>query len=484
MTVLRSGSATDVGRVRGSNQDLHLVTDDLFAVADGMGGHAGGEVAARDAVEALQRAFRSDPSLEGLRHAVAAANTAVWNHSQQSSELRGMGTTLTALALVPDENGQDVLALANVGDSRAYLYTDGGVTQLTADHSLAEEKVRHGELTEAEAAVHPHRHILTRALGISPDVEVDVWTLRLRTGDRVLLCSDGLSNEVSIEGIAQVLASVHDPNEAAQALVAAANEHGGSDNITAVVVDVMAGGLEDAPATVAAGYDAAEAVEMARPARRRPPSPGEPVGDDGPSGSRLGEGAAPLSGGGGGTATALDVRPATAPPDVSPADIGQEGPPPPAVAGPAGERLSRRQRRRRAGIAPWFTVRVALFLLLLVGVVAAGYGFIHWYATDNWFVTVDGDHLVIYQGRPGGLLWFDPKLVDRTPVTTSEVLSIHLSDLHADVEETSLRAAKAYVDNLHQEYLDQQQVNQAPTVPSTTVPATTVPAVPTTVPPG
>ena len=158
-----------------------------------------------------------------------------------NADLRGMGTTLTAMALVGGTSGKDVLALANVGDSRAYVFSDGELSQVTADHSLAEERMRHGEMTEEEAAVHPQRHILTRALGVSSDVEADMWELELRSGDRVLLCSDGLTNEVSTEEMAEILREVDDPDEAARRLVDAANEHGGADNITVVIVDVQVG---------------------------------------------------------------------------------------------------------------------------------------------------------------------------------------------------------------------------------------------------
>ena len=126
MTVLRSGSATDVGRVRNANQDMPLEDENLFAVADGMGGHAGGEVAARVAVDTLRSAFARQPSIEGLREAVAEANSAVWRASQVQSDLRGMGTTLTAAALVAGSDGRDFVALANVGDSRAYVYSRAG----------------------------------------------------------------------------------------------------------------------------------------------------------------------------------------------------------------------------------------------------------------------------------------------------------------------------------------------------------------------
>ncbi len=241
MTVLRSGSATDVGRVRQINQDLPLERTNLYAVADGMGGHVGGEVAARVAVETLELSFEREPTADGLGRAFDEANFAVWQESQVNTDLRGMGTTLTAAALVAGSDKHDVLVLANVGDSRAYVYSEGEMSQVTADHSLAEERMRHGEITVQEAAVHPQRHILTRALGVGPDVQTDMWELQLRTGDRLLLCSDGLSNEVDMEEMATVLAGEPDPGEAARQLVDAANSHGGSDNITVVVVDVLVG---------------------------------------------------------------------------------------------------------------------------------------------------------------------------------------------------------------------------------------------------
>ena len=193
-----------------------------------------------------------------------------------------MGTTLTAVALVGGDGGQDTLALANVGDSRAYVYSDGRLFQVTADHSLAEERMRHGEMTEAEAAVHPQRHILTRALGVSSDVEADMWELQLRTGDRVLLCSDGLSNEVGMDEMASILDDVRDPEEAAGRLVDVANEHGGADNITVIIVDVQIGengpdgaskvtpiGASTAAITIASATAATAAV-AAVPNGRRP----------------------------------------------------------------------------------------------------------------------------------------------------------------------------------------------------------------------
>src|SRR5579862_8319715 len=251
MNVLRSGSASDVGRVRTSNQDVALEDPDLFAVADGMGGHVGGEVAARVAVDTLRAAFQREQTVEGLRRAVAEANRAVWRQGQTERGLRGMGTTLTATALVNEEDGRQVIALANVGDSRAYVFSRDALIQVTADHSLAEEKVRQGQLTEAEAAVHPHRHILTRALGVSSDVDVDLWELHLHPGDRILLCSDGLTNELGDDRIGDVLSTVRDPRNAARSLVKAAIDHGGSDNVTVVIVDVVSSDKAAGPARAA-----------------------------------------------------------------------------------------------------------------------------------------------------------------------------------------------------------------------------------------
>lgn len=248
MIELRSGSASHVGKVRHMNQDLALEAGTLFGVADGMGGHVGGEIAARTAMETLRDAFsRAEgwPGISDLVDAVGEANLAVWHQARADTELRGMGTTLTAMALVCEEDRAEI-ALVNVGDSRAYRLRAETFAQLTSDHTLVEEMVRTGELSARDAASHPRRHVLTRALGIEPEVEVDAWLVRPLDGDRLLLCSDGLINEVEDGAIAAVLAEVADPAEAAQELVKLALEHGGSDNVTVVVVHVQ--GHDDSPA--------------------------------------------------------------------------------------------------------------------------------------------------------------------------------------------------------------------------------------------
>lgn len=312
MTVLRSGSATDVGRVRTVNEDLALDRLSLFAVADGMGGHAGGEVASQVAIEVLERHFTVDPTPTGLIDAVREANHAVWERSRSDPQVRGMGTTMTAAALVGGEHG-DRLVLANVGDSRAYRFREEELVQLTSDHSVAEELVARGELSEEEAAVHPHRHILTRALGVGPDVEVDAWELEPRQGDRYLLCSDGLTNEVSEDRIATVLERRDDPGDIAATLVRLANEHGGNDNVTVVVVDVvLADPADDLPGGATTGALAGVTVLAGGALGRREPSP-------------LGDGAAEAASGsaddrGGSATTTMTVVPGAAtPPGGQPA---------------------------------------------------------------------------------------------------------------------------------------------------------------------
>src|SRR3954454_4745065 len=237
MTELRAGGATDTGLVTAHNEDNSLADERLFAVADGVGGHKAGEVASQTAVDTLQREF-TEPTTDGLIDAVKTANRTVWDLAESNPDQRGMGTTLTALALV-NEDGEERLAVVNVGDSRAYLLQQGELEQLTEDHRLVEQLVREGQLTPEEAKVHPQRSIITRALGLDPEVEVDSWELTPYKGDRILLCSDGLTNEVSDDEIASTLRSVSDPEEAARQLVNEARDHGGSDNITCVVVDVI-----------------------------------------------------------------------------------------------------------------------------------------------------------------------------------------------------------------------------------------------------
>ncbi len=477
MTVLRSGSATDVGQVRTINQDLPLERPNLYAVADGMGGHVGGEVAARVAVETLEQAFERAPTVAGLRDAFTEANTAVWHQSQANADLRGMGTTLTAMALVGGAGGRDVLALANVGDSRAYVFSEGELTQVTADHSLAEERMRHGEMSEQEAAVHPQRHILTRALGVSSEVETDMWELELGVGDRVLICSDGLSNEVGIDEMETVLRTVADPQDAAQRLVDVANEHGGADNITVVIVDVQvgAGGEASGAMVTPLGLGAAATVPAAPPTAGVPAVPPASGGED-PGGQSATGPAGSL-----GSTASTTVRPGARMDDTlapgsqllfggEPTTLAESGPrsdefllgttsmpvarattrvpPIPSPRADVPEEESWGARRRRMGIPRRITPRVVGFVLLMAAVPVAAYFVLRWYAYDNWFVTAQGNQIVVKQGQQGGVLWFHPKIVDRTSCTVSQIAPDAVAPVRAGVQEPSLSAAKRYVQTI------------------------------------
>ncbi len=255
------GAATDVGRVREGNEDDYLVDDamGLVAVADGMGGHRAGEVASATALEALRAAINAG---QPLRDAIESANEAVFTKSLTDASLRGMGTTLTAGTLVAG----GTLLVGHVGDSRAYLLRDGELRQVTVDHSLVEELVRDGRLTPDEAAVHPQRSIITRALGVDASVEVDVYPVELAPGDRLLLCSDGLTGMVQFDAIAATLRREEDPARAATQLIDAANAAGGEDNITVVVVAVT----DEAPERSAGGSDGGAGSDRRPRARARP----------------------------------------------------------------------------------------------------------------------------------------------------------------------------------------------------------------------
>lgn len=246
---LDAAAITDVGLVRPTNQDRYLVHDDLFAVADGMGGRAGGEIASRLAVETLVEEF-TRRTTDRLLDAVEAANQAVGVRADADPALLHMGTTVVAVARVSDPgdatdpgNGgppddDDGLVVVNVGDSRAYLLRDGRLDLCSHDDSLVADLVRAGAITEDEARSHPDRHVITQALGGRPGVEPHVTRLDPTPGDRLLLCSDGLTNELGDEEIAELLAAAASPEEAARSLVDRAKERGGHDNVTVVVIDV------------------------------------------------------------------------------------------------------------------------------------------------------------------------------------------------------------------------------------------------------
>ena len=436
MTELRWGGATDVGRVREKNDDQYLLASPLFAVADGMGGARGGDVASITAVEALKAAFDGKTSADDLVEAVKAANRAVYEKAG-SRQLRGMGTTITALALLPgaedDEGGKaEEFAVVNVGDSRAYMLRDGELQQLTDDHNVPGELLRRGELTAEQAAVHPQRNLVTRVLGIEDEVEVDVWQLLPYAGDRFLLASDGLFGEISDDDVATVLRTESDPDAAARKLVDMARDAGGHDNITVVIVDVVDdGGRAEA---------ASKALAGTRGKRKGKSEPED--------------------------AQSTEKVPVVAPApgdDVLPDAENETAPPP--------------KRRSAARILALFVVGI-----LIGGAAAAG---VIWYGQSAWFLDTVDDQVVIVQGRPGGFLWVEPETVETTELELSELPPDERDVVRSDTTFASLGEARDQVDRLERRAEAYREEREPPPTTTTTAPPppSTAPAPPPPAPP-
>lgn len=329
---LKWGATTDVGMVRQQNEDSFHAEENLYIVADGMGGHNAGEVASALAVSTVRSGARMGiRTPEQFRELVQQANTAIYTASLDDSTQSGMGTTLTAAAIVPGEEPR--ILIANVGDSRTYLFRGGALTRLSVDHSYVQELVNEGIITPEEARVHPRRNIVTRAMGIDRSVQVDVFSHLVRTGDRLVLCSDGLVDEVADIDIARILTEHTDAQETAEALVLVANANGGRDNTTVIVLDI----LDDISAPIV--FDAPDETQ---------PMP------------------------------AVVVEP------VQPT-----------------------KKKNRFG--------VALFWSALVVIVLGVFTVIGVYARSGYFIGFnDQDNVVVYRGRPGGVLWFQPTVDTQT----------------------------------------------------------------------
>jgi len=431
---LRWGGASDVGQVRQANQDSMFLGTAVFVVADGMGGHAGGEVASRLAVETMEAELGGGDGphrVLDLVTAVQAANDRVWAQSEQDPNLAGMGTTVVAIGLV-EEGGETRLAIVNVGDSRAYRLSEGNLDQISDDHSLVGELYREGRISAEEAQHHPQKNIVTRAVGIERFVDVDEFQVLPRTGDRYLLCSDGLTDEVDEAEIAEVLRTVDDPEEVAQRLVDRANANGGRDNITIVVVDVVDDGLDPATAAALAAVPDAEDFS-AHPDQDTEALMAVPGG----TGSGV---PAP--------APAARAERREAPPDGS--------------GGRRGPRV--------------LTTRSLAFVIAVVALLGVGAWLVERYANGTYHVTVDEDAVVVYQGRPGGFLWFDPELAERTDIDVGDVPASVLDDLQAGVSQPSLARARRYVANLEDRIEDARP--PVTTTTTTTTPSTAPPLPP------
>ena len=234
------GATSHVGNIRLSNQDEYGATPTMVAVADGMGGHNGGEIAAEIAIAIITSAneFQSNEELAQL---VQKANESIKARAEENVNLSGMGTTLCALSQICIKNTSARIGAVNVGDSRIYIFADNQLHQISIDHSVVQNLIDSGQINEIEAKSHPNRNLITRSLGTQEAVEVDSWEIEAITGDRYLLCTDGLTNELSDSEIAKILQEQNDPQLAADNLIQAALTNGGSDNVTAVVLDIVLG---------------------------------------------------------------------------------------------------------------------------------------------------------------------------------------------------------------------------------------------------
>lgn len=241
--MIKAFCITDVGQNRSMNQDFVFASEssvgnlpNLFVVADGMGGHRAGDTASRYTVETILESIRSSKEknpIKIIRSAIEEANRIVLKKASENESLAGMGTTVVVATIIGH-----YIYVANVGDSRLYLIRDD-IRQITKDHSLVEEMVRSGKLNREEAKHHPNKNVITRAVGVEKEVMIDFFDLRLRKGDMVLLCSDGLSNMLEDEEIRQIVKSGGDVEERARKLITAANQNGGKDNISVVLVEPL-----------------------------------------------------------------------------------------------------------------------------------------------------------------------------------------------------------------------------------------------------
>lgn len=386
MIKLVSSAATHLGLVRRQNEDSFVATDGVFAVCDGMGGARAGEVASEVACRVLQ-GVSAEAGVEGLRSAVNEANRLIRDRGAGSADLSGMGTTLTA-ALASAER----LTIAQVGDSRAYLMRSGALSQITDDHSLVAQMVRHGQLTPEQAAVHPHRSIITRALGTEAAVSPDFFEIELEHGDRILLCSDGLSGMVPEDELARILEEEATPRTVARALIEAALRQGGEDNITAVVLFAIDDEIAPLP------EDEEEAADG--------------VGSDsrgaGASGTAGASGAADKSGAV--AASSVTAGAGTAEPVTAPLGFG------PLVRGVEVHSVATRAWHRRP----------LLVLLLIVLIAAVLLGAFLLFNSSVYFVGTSDGQVALYNGMPYSVFGFEfYSVVEKAPAVYAE-LAPHL----------------------------------------------------------
>jgi PPM family protein phosphatase len=404
-----AAGGSDVGRVRDGNEDAYLVADSVFAVADGMGGHLAGEIASAKAlepVEALDGKVYADATdaVTALRDAVVEANASVSQLADDEPLYRGMGTTLTAVMV----EGRR-LHIAHVGDSRAYLLRDGQFNQLTDDHTLVQHLIDEGQITKEEAASHPQRSIITRAIGVARDVDVDSMTLDLEPGDQILLCSDGLTGVVSDEDIRDALSHDGDDEDTIIAsLIDKANAGGGPDNITVVLLRYDPDGPGD-PSNHTLGGSAADAGTTER---------------------------------GEGPIVAINTRDDSGPGDWA-GRLGNYG----ALGRDGGPRVADDHDDRRAGRAGWLgrATAISLGVIVLVGLLAGGGWFL---VSQQYYVGLDDEQVVIYRGVDATLGPLElARIAERTQLGADDVPAWYRAALEDGVTAADINDARRIVAN-------------------------------------
>ena len=484
MADLAWGAGTHPGQIRPDNEDHLHASQGIYVVADGMGGHEAGEIASALAVERIRDVLIAEdlaPTAERVVEAISDANGDIFRAAIANPGQAGMGTTVTAIAVIEDpmagrgapniddNDGLDLdkvtpvvprdqpeaLVLANVGDSRTYLYRHGRLRRVTIDHSYVQELVSTGHITDDEARTHPRRNIITRALGIEPDVKVDWWTLPLVRGDRFILCSDGLVDEIADSEISQVLRDNSDPQVAVDLLIEMANEAGGRDNVTIIIVDVLEG--DDPP-------DPTQELDLT------------PVWADDPG------------------ITADDIA------RIEAGDLELAGV---AAAAATDEvvvaKLSRKERRqaRKAGDAdttseaasddddgddeqqpatkgPRLGRMIAVFVVLAL-LISGFVAFSSW-ARSGFFVDFDdNDRVTVYKGQPGGVLWFDPTMENTVELTRSDITDESAQLVSRQPEFSDLGDAISFVRELDQVDEGATDSEPADAEPADAASATSVP---------
>ncbi|HWD09749.1 MAG TPA: Stp1/IreP family PP2C-type Ser/Thr phosphatase [Actinomycetota bacterium] len=449
---LRHAVVTDVGLVRSNNEDAYLVAPPLFAVADGMGGHRAGEVASAEAIETL--AAQAGHDTDSLVAAVHAANEAVFARATDNPALTGMGTTITAML----STGGSV-QIVHVGDSRAYLLRGGRLRRLTQDHTVVDRLAREGKISPADVEHHPQRSVLERALGVGPDVDLDVQLIDIHPGDRLLLCTDGLTSMLEDDGIRSVLLNEREPQSAAQRLVDEALQAGGKDNVTALVVDVPRGRGSEAERTAEQPVIPVEGAgpfgpKGVPPPPRRLTTPGpattvtsraDPAGA-GMTSLGLPAQRAPGRRGPGGAKSGIPGPQLASAPPAPPARLPEDEAPPAFHRRPAGVRL---------------LIATAIVVpLLVIGLVSG------WVAVHNaWYVGQSGGDVAVFRGVPGSFAGLKISTLNyKTTLTVSSLPQVYRTQVRQGISASGKANALHIVDN-YRTYAD-QAATPPPTPPA------------------